>query len=404
MTRDARSDDGAGRATALGLDGIDIDSAVATIARKLAFYDDHQPDKSAYPNEAKADAWTTVPASDWVSGFYPGALWYVHEFAMRRQWPDQALWRQRAHTWTTGLTDEQFTTTNHDLGFMIMDSFGHGYRLTGDEAYKAVVLQAAESLSKRYSETVGLIRSWGAIDDADNFVVIIDNMMNLELLVWASENGGPDRYRRIATQHADRTREEFFRPDHGTYHVIDFDPRTGALKRKYTHQGLADESCWSRGQTWAIYGYAYLHEATGEPRYLEHSIAAADHYLSRLPADQVPPSDFDSGLMGLEHRDSSAAALASCAFFRLSRLCPDAADRARFWLAAVNALKTLLQRPYFSSSSDHASALRYQARNFHPDASHRLTNTSLIFGDYYLLEALLTYDGAVQPTSKAPSP
>ena len=377
------------------LDGIDIDAAVASMARKLAHYDDHQPDKSAYPNEAKADVWSTVPAPDWVSGFYPGALWYVYEFAMRRQWPDQDRWRQRAHTWTTGLTEEQFTTTNHDLGFMIMDSFGHGYRLTGDPTYKAVVLQAAESLSKRFSDTVGLIRSWGAIDDPENFVVIIDNMMNLELLVWASDNGGPQRYRQVATQHADRSCVEFFRPDQSTYHVIDFDPQTGALKRKYTHQGLADESCWSRGQTWAIYGYAYLFEVTGDRRYLAQSVAAADYYLARLPADHVPPSDFDSGLAGLEYKDSSAAALASCAFFRLSRLCPEAADQARFWRAAVNALKSLVQAPYFSSSPSHASALRYQARNFHGDASHRLTNTGLIFGDYFLLESLLTYDSAI---------
>jgi len=374
--------------------GIDIDAAVASMARKLAHYDDHQPDRSAYPNEAKADVWSTVPASDWVSGFYPGALWYVYEFAMRRQWPDQDLWRQRAHTWTTGLTEEQFTTTNHDLGFMIMDSFGHGYRLTGDAAYKAVVLQAAESLSKRFSETVGLIRSWGAIDDPENFIVIIDNMMNLELLVWASDNGGSARHRQVATQHADRSCLEFFRPDQSTYHVIDFDPQTGGLKRKYTHQGLADESCWSRGQTWAIYGYAYLFEVTGYPRYLAQSVAAADYYLARLPADHVPPSDFDSGLAGLEYKDSSAAALASCAFFRLSRVCPEAADRARFWHAAVNALASLVQAPYFSSSSSDASALRYQARNFNADASHRLTNTGLIFGDYFLLEALLAYDSA----------
>ena len=376
-------------------DGIDIDTAVASMARKLAHYDDHQSDKSAYPNEAKADVWSTVPAPDWVSGFYPGALWYVYEFAMRRQWPDQERWRQRAHTWTTGLTEEQFTTTNHDLGFMIMDSFGHGYRLTGDPAYKAVVLQAAESLSKRFSETVGLIRSWGAIDDPENFVVIIDNMMNLELLVWASDNGGPQRYRQVATQHADRSCAEFFRPDQSTYHVVDFNPQTGGLKRKYTHQGLADESCWSRGQTWAIYGYAYLFEATGDRRYLAQSVAAADYYLARLPADHVPPSDFDSGLAGLEYKDSSAAALASCAFFRLSRLCPEASDQARFWQAAVNALRSLVQVPYFSSSPSHASALRYQARNFHADASHRLTNTSLIFGDYFLLEALLAYDSAI---------
>lgn len=373
---------------------IDVDAAIASIAYKLAAYDETQSDKTAYPNEAKGTSWSTVPAPDWVSGFYPGSLWYVYEFAKRRGWTDQERWRQRADAWTVGITDEQFTTTNHDLGFMIQDSFGHAFRLTGEARYKSVVLQAAQSLGKRFSPQVGLIRSWGDIDDTKNYIVIIDNMMNLELLIWAADNGGPAELRKIALDHADRSIVEFFRPDNGTYHVLDLDPATGQLKRKYTHQGMHDESCWSRGQTWAIYGYAYLYEVTGLEPYLQQSIKAAQYYLGHLPPDHVPPSDFNSDLTALEFKDSSAAALASCAFFRLSRLCQESVDKSNYWEAAVQALSSLVQEPYFSSNPDFASALRYQARNYHPDANHRLTNTSLVFGDYYLLEALLAYDSA----------
>ena len=118
---------------------IDVDAAIASIAYKLAAYDAIQPDKTAYPNEAKGATWSTVPAPDWVSGFYPGSLWYVYEFSRRRDWVDQEAWRKRADAWTVGITGEQFTTTNHDLGFMIMDSFGHAFRLTGDTRYKSVV-------------------------------------------------------------------------------------------------------------------------------------------------------------------------------------------------------------------------------------------------------------------------
>jgi unsaturated chondroitin disaccharide hydrolase len=342
----------------------------------------------------------TVPAKDWVSGFYPGALWYTYEFAKRRNWPDQDSWRQRADTWTTGLTNEQFTTTNHDLGFMLMDSFGHAYRLTGEQRYKQIVLQAAKSLAKRFRPEVGLIRSWGDMNDLKNYTVIIDNMMNLELLLWASANGGttqdgsPQDLVTIATRHANRSMVEFFRPDNSTYHVVELDPLTGAVKRKHTAQGKADESCWSRGQTWAIYGFAYLYEATKERKYLEQSIKAADFYLAHLPADQVPPSDFNSELTGLEFKDSSAAAIACCAFFRLSRLSNEPAVKARFRKVAVDTLVSLTKAPYFSDSPDKASALLYQARNYHTDANHRLTNTSLIWGDYYLLEALLAYDSS----------
>ena len=377
---------------------IDTERAAAIIAKKLAAYDASQPDKAAYPNEAKGATWSMVRAKDWVSGFYPGALWYTYEYAQRHHWPEAEVWRQRADTWTTGLTNEQFTTTNHDLGFMLMDSFGHAYRLTGKPRYKAVVLQAAQSLATRYRPEVGLIRSWGAIDDLKEYTVIIDNMMNLELLLWAAANGGTTKEGtaqdlvKIATRHADRTMVEFFRPDHSTYHVVELDPLSGTVKRKHTAQGKADDSCWSRGQTWAIYGFAYLYEATHDRRYLDQSIQAADYYLAHLPADHVPPSDFNSDLVGLEFKDSSAAAIACCAFFRLSRLSAEPAVKARFLQAAVETLKSLTNAPYFSESPDQASALRYQARNYHSDPSHRLTNTSLIWGDYYLLEALLAYE------------
>jgi unsaturated chondroitin disaccharide hydrolase len=381
---------------------IDTDFAVGVIARKLAVYDAAQSDKTAYPSEAKGATWTTVTAKDWVSGFYPGALWYTHEFAKRRNWPDRDAWRQRADSWTAGLTAEQFTTTNHDLGFMLMDSFGHAYRLTGDPRYKAVVLQAAQSLAKRFRPEVGLIRSWGSIDDLKNYTVIIDNMMNLELLCWASANGGTTLngaagdLQKIAIRHADRAMVEFFRPDSSTYHVVELDPLTGAVRRKHTAQGKADNSCWARGQTWAIYGFASMYEATNDRRYLDQSIKAANFYIAHMPADHVPPSDFSSELTGLEFKDSSAAAIACCAFFHISRLSDDPAVKARFWQAAVETLGSLTQAPYFSVSPDKASALLFQARNYHTDASHRLTNTSLIWGDYYLLEALLTYDAGKQ--------
>jgi unsaturated chondroitin disaccharide hydrolase len=377
---------------------IDVERCVLATAHKLAAYDAAQADKTAYPNEAKGARWSTVAAKDWVSGFYPGSLWYVYEFARRRHWPDQEGWRQRADTWTTGLTAEQLTTTNHDLGFMLMDSFGQGFRLTGEPRYQSVVLQAAQSLAKRYRPEVGLIRSWGAIDDLKSYTVIIDNMMNLELLMWASSHGGRTQdgtaqdLRKIAINHADRAAREFFRPDHSTYHVVELDPRTGAVLRKHTAQGKADDSCWSRGQTWAIYGFAAMYEASGDRKYLEQSIQAAGFYLAHLPADHVPPSDFSSTLAGLEFKDSSAAAIACCAFFRISRLSDDPAVQTRFRQAAIDTLRSLTRAPYFSDSPDKASALLYQARNYSPDANNRLTNTSLIWGDYYLLEALLAYD------------
>jgi unsaturated chondroitin disaccharide hydrolase len=242
-----------------------------------------------------------------------------------------------------------------------------------------------------------MIRSWGKISDTNTFTVIIDNMMNLELLVWSAAHGGTvsggssAELLKLATHHADRALELFFRPDGSTCHVVELDPLTGSVIRKRTAQGKADASTWSRGQTWAMYGYAYLYEATKERRYLEAALKASDLYLSRLPADSVPPADFDSDLKGLEFKDSSAAAIAASAFLRLHRLVETPELKKKYREAAAATLRSLTSEPYFSSATDKASLLVYAARNYHTDPSHPLTNTSLIWGDYYLLEALLQY-------------
>ena len=390
---------------------IDVDGVMRVASRKLAAFDASQEQKSAYPGDAKGAKWNLTPPSDWVSGFYPGSLWYLYEYARAEKWPDAEKWRARAEVWTAGLESQQFNNNHHDVGFVVFDSFGNGYRLTGNPAYLPIINRTAQSLASRYRAETGMIRSWGKREDMAKFMVIIDNMMNLELLVWASRHGGTlpdgtsDDLYKIATSHADRTLELFFRPDASTYHVVELDPSNGAVQRKRTAQGKADESTWSRGQTWAIYGFAYMYEATGERRYLDASLKAADRYLAQLPADFVPPSDFSSGLSGLEYKDSSAAAIAASAFLRLHQLVDTPELKKKYLDAATSTLSALTNAPYFSPGDDKASLLVYAARSYHSDPDHALTNTSLIWGDYYLLEALLRYKAlaasAQQPATSA---
>lgn len=370
---------------------IDIDKVMRASARKLATFDQSHPQKNAYPTDAKGAVWNTVDAADWVSGFYPGALWYLYEYASASKWPDADAWRKRSESWTAGLESQQFNDTNHDTGFMIFGSYGNGLRITGTSAYTPIIVQTAKSLATRYREETGMIRSWGDKSDMNKFTVIIDNMMNLELLIWASAHGGGEDLRKIAIRHADRTRELFFRPDGSTYHVVEVDPANGDVRRKVTNQGKADESAWSRGQAWAIYGFGYMHEATGDRRYLDTALKAADYFLDHLPSDHVPPADFHSDLKGLEFKDSSAAAIVAAGFLRMYPSVETPEIKAKLLKAATNMLIALTSPPYFSHSDDKASLLLYSARNYHQDPSHRLTNTSLIWSDYYLLEALLRY-------------
>jgi hypothetical protein len=374
---------------------VDTDRVFSIAARKLAAYDAATPDKSRYPNDAKGKTWSQIPPENWVSGFYPGCLWYLYEYAKGKNLPDAGKWKTLAERWTEGLKNQQFNTGHHDTGFVIFDSYGNGFRLTGNAGYPPVINRTALSLGSRYVPTSGMIRSWGEIGDASCQTVIIDNMMNLELLFWAADHGGktpngPD-LRAIATSHADRALELFFRPDNSTYHVVDVDPASGKVLKRRTHQGKGDETCWSRGQTWAIHGFATAYDYTKDPKYLDASKRAADYFLAHLPADQVPPSDFQSTLQGLEFKDSSAAAVAASGLLKLSRDVRDPALQKKYFEAAEKILAALTHPPYLAGD-EQAGLLAYAARNYCENPQDKLTNTSLIFGDYYLLEALLAYE------------
>ena len=387
----------------------DTDLVFRTAAKKMAAFDAAHPEKNAFANDAKGATWTTVPAKDWVAGFYPGCLWYITEYARQNKWPDADAWQARAEAWTAGMKDQQFNVNTHDTGFMIFDSYGNGYRITKNPAYLPIINRTAQSLASRFLPSTGTIRSWGKREDMKNFNSIMDNMMNLELLMWASKHGGTteggtsDDLRKIAMSHADRSIELFVRPNGSTYHVVELNPKDGSVVKKRTQQGKGDETTWSRGQTWAMYGFSYMAETTGEKRYLDTAIKVTDFYLSLLPKDFVPPSDFDSTLKGLEFKDTSAAAVAACALLRLEKLVTDPALKQKYHAAAVGTLKALSAPPYFSTSSDKASILLYAARDYKEDPNDKKTNTSLIFGDYYLLEGLLALKAseAAEPAEKA---
>lgn len=182
----------------------------------------------------------------WTSGFFPGVLWYLYEAN------GNDTLRAFAENFTKRVEREQYTTDNHDVGFMLYCSFGNGLRLTGNEEYKKVLLQGSESLSTRFRPQVGCIRSWDWNQKVWEYPVIIDNMMNLEMLMWASKNSNDPKFAKIAQSHADVTMKHHFRPDYSSYHVVSYDTISGQPEKKNTCQGYAHESSWARGQGWAL--------------------------------------------------------------------------------------------------------------------------------------------------------
>lgn len=322
-----------------------------------------------------------VHSGDWTSGFYPGCLWYAYELS------NDPLFQQSAIERTRLIEDQKLNSKTHDMGFKMYCSFGHAYRITKDSCYRDILLTSAEHLAKRYNPKVGCIRSWDHNADKWDFPVIIDNMMNLELLMWAFKETGDSTYYRISVSHADKTMENHFRDDFSCYHVIDYDPETGEVEHRQTHQGYADNSSWARGQAWALYGYTMMYRETGRQTYLERANAIASFILQHknLPEDRIPYWDFDAPNIPDEPRDASAAAVICSALYELSEYSQSKQDQ--YIQEADNILASLCSDAYLSNvSANHYFLLEHSTGSF-PHNSE--IDVPLIYADYYFLESIL---------------
>lgn len=339
-------------------------------------------DSLSFPRSTKPDGQlNNVPSSDWTSGFYAGNLWQMYDYTKNEKW------LQAAHRYTIGLENEKLNTDTHDVGFMLYCSFGQGYRLKPNENYKEIMLQGARSLSTRFDKNTGCIRSWDF--GKWQFPVIIDNMMNLEFLFWATKVSGDSSFYKIAVSHANTTMKNHFRPDNSSYHVIDYDTITGAVVSRDTHQGHAPESAWARGQAWGLYGFTVAYRETKDKRYLALAEKIADFYLNHpnLPTDKVPYWDFNAPNIPKEERDASAAAIVASALLELSQYVKDGQKY-------VNASKQMLT----SLSGDAYMAKPGTNNNFilKHSVGHKYAKSEIdvpiIYADYYYIEALLRYE------------
>jgi unsaturated chondroitin disaccharide hydrolase len=321
-----------------------------------------------------------VVARDWTSGFFPGMLWYLYELTK------DSKWLAEAKIYTANVENQKFTTTTHDLGFIMYCSFGNGYRLTGDTSYRSVIIQSAQTLSKRFSPVTGVIRSWDHHADQWKFPVIIDNMMNLELLFEATKLTGDSTFYKIAVSHANTTLKNHFREDYSSYHVVDYDPATGAVKAKATAQGYADASSWARGQAWALYGYTMCFRETKNKAYLAQADSIAGYlfeHAANLPSDKIPYWDFNDLKIPKSPRDASAAAIMASGLFEL---CQYSADGKKYKKTADRLLSTLSRKYTSKPGTNYGFILEHSTGN---KPSNTEIDVPIIYADYYYLEALL---------------
>lgn len=317
----------------------------------------------------------------WCSGFFPGVLWYLYEDSK-----DPQL-KSYAEQYTSRVEREKYTTNNHDVGFMVYCSFGNGLRILGTDSYNEVLLTGAKSLSTRFNPTVGVIQSWGK-SKKWQYPVIIDNMMNLELLMWASKKSGDPRFADIANAHADKTIKEHFRPDYSSFHVVSYDPATGMPEKKQTAQGYSDESAWARGQAWGLYGYTMMYRETGKPHYLEQAKQIAAFLMDHpnMPADKVPYWDFNAPGIPNVPRDASTAAVMASALIELSQL--DKSKMAKKYLRyAEDQLRSLTSPEYLAEVGTNGNFVLKHSTGSLPGNSE--VDVPLTYADYYYIEALL---------------
>ncbi len=336
-------------------------------------------------NILKGDtAWNCRKASaeEWCSGFWPGVLWMTLENG-----DTTVLKAAEDYTETLSFLGSQ-PAYDHDLGFLVINSFLKGYEATHREHYKQMALAAADTLATLYNSKVGTILSWPRhVKDYGGHNTIMDNMINLELLFWASENGGNKNLRDIAISHADTTMRYHFRPDGSCYHVAVYDTLTGNFIKGVTHQGYADYSMWSRGQSWAIYGYTMVYRYTHEQRFLDHAQKVTDIYLKRLQEtsdDWVPLWDMDDPRGLGAPKDASAACVVASALIELSGYVGEMKG-IEYLQAATSMLAELSSEKYQSREKNVAFLMH--STGHHPAGSE--IDASIIYADYYYIEALL---------------
>ena len=338
--------------------------------------------KDRFPHASVNGEYVLEPPYWWTAGFWPGLLWLVY-----RDTKDESI-RMLGESCERQLDQVivDYYRLDHDIGFMWQLTSVARYKLLGEEESRRRALLAANLLSARYNIKGRYIRAWNPWQPGEDNSgwAIIDCAMNLPLLHWASDISGDPRYKHIAMAHADTVLEHFIRPDGSVNHIVIFDPASGEKLGVNGGQGYSEQSAWSRGAAWAIYGMALSYKHTGEDRYLQAAQRVADFFIANLPADHVPVWDFrlPDDIPG--YRDTSAGACAACGLLLLAEQVADS-DSTLYHEVGKRMLHTLYSH-YGAWDNDAEEGLILHGTSHYPEGKN--IDVPLIYGDYFFAEGV----------------
>lgn len=364
-----------------------LSRAIRQVECKLEQYTDKFPDSNSV-----GGVYPVTENTSWTTGFWTGQLWLSYEKSGRSSF--RRAGELQVESFLERILNKR-EVAHHDMGFLYSPSCVAAYLLTGNEHAREAAVLAADNLLGRFQEKGQFFQAWGQLGAEENYRLIIDCLLNMPLLFWASDVTGNPGYAEKAQAHIRTAMNYVIRPDHSTYHTYFFDPETGKPKKGVTHQGYRDGSAWARGQAWGIYGSALSYGRLKEQKYVDIFEKLTDFFLTHLPENLVPYWDFDFTDPSLEPRDSSASAIAACGMLEMAKyLIPDKAD---YYVGmAKRLLRALGEHCAVEPGTDsngillHGTYAKSSPYNTCPDLG---VDECTIWGDYYYLEALIRLSG-----------
>lgn len=335
-----------------------------------------------------------IDNTDWTNGFWTGEIWLAYEYCLANGRTEEAEQLKQAAMVQVASFEkrikEKIAVDHHDMGFLYTPSCVAAYKLTGSKQAKEAAILAADQLIRRFHPVGEFIQAWGPMDAPENYRLIIDCLLNLPLLYWATEETGDYKYREIAEKHIHTAVANVIREDASTWHTFFFDMETGAPHHGATCQGYRDGSAWARGQAWGVYGMACAYRYTKREDYIEKFRAVTEYFLAHLPEDLIPFWDLEFSDGSTEPRDSSSAVIAACGMLEMSKYLPK--EEASHYTSIAKKIMKSVYENYAVKDSSVSNGLvlhsTYSNHSPYNTCNHYGVDECNIWGDYFYMEAL----------------